>query len=223
MKQHLYYSFLLQQVIAETARSFVKLTEKKDAETSLHILRIAQYSYIIAKELRKRGAYQVSPRFMRELLWFAPLHDIGKIGVPDSVLLKPGRLDPSEWGVMETHVKIGEELIRSMQRGIGKTLDETILDTAIDLISSHHEKWDGSGYPRGLQGEEIPLSGRIVAAADVFDSLTNRRPYKEPYSIDESLNIIRQGKGSHFDPKIIDAFEGVLEEILQVYEQHKEL
>lgn len=223
VKQQLYYSFVLQQVIAEASRAFVKLTEKKDNETSLHILRMAQYSYLIAKQLKIMGSYQVSPRFMRELLWFAPLHDIGKIGVPDAVLLKPGRLDPSEWGVMETHVSIGEDVLLSMQRGIGKALDEVILDTAIDIIGSHHEKWDGSGYPRGLQGESIPLAGRIVAVADVFDALTSKRPYKDAYGVEEALEIIHQGRGSHFDPVILDAFDSALPEILEIYEHHKEI
>ncbi len=223
IKQHIYYTFVLQQTIAETARAFIKLTEKKDNETSLHIVRMAQYSHLLALQLFNSGAYEIRPRFIREILWFAPLHDIGKIGIPDSILLKPGPLSPDEWAVMETHVSIGEEVLRSMDRGIRNTTNSSHLLTAIDITGSHHEKWDGSGYPRGLQGESIPLAGRIVALADVFDALTSRRPYKEPFSPEQAVEIIRSGKGSHFDPLVVEAFEAAFPEFMRVYGSHKEI
>ncbi|ADK80557.1 HD-GYP domain-containing protein [Sediminispirochaeta smaragdinae] len=223
IKQNLYYTFVLQQVVAESATAFVKLTEKKDNETSLHILRMARYSYLIARQILNSGTYSISPRFIREILWFAPLHDIGKIGIPDSILLKPGPLTPAERNIMESHVTIGEEVIWSMDRGLRKTMEHSLLRTAIDIIKSHHEKWDGSGYPDGLRGESIPLAGRITAIADVFDALTSRRSYKEPFSVEKSLGIIRNGKGSHFDPVVVEAFETTLPEILAFYETHKEV
>lgn len=223
IKHHLFTSFILQQVIAESARGFVKLTEKKDNETSLHILRMSRYSYIIARQLRFSGAYDLAPSFMREMLWFSSLHDIGKIAVPDAILLKPGKLNSEEWAVMQSHVKMGEEVLRSMEKGISNTLERGILTTALDIISSHHEKWDGSGYPRGLVGASIPLAGRIVAVADVFDALTSKRPYKEAFSVEKALELIHENSGSHFDPKIVQAFDDAMDDIMEVYTRFKEV
>ncbi len=222
LRQNIYYQYLLQQVIAETAKSFVVLMAKKDNETSLHIARMSLYSYHIAKKLFEQER-QISPRLMREILWFAPLHDIGKIGIPDHILLKPGKLTEDEFEIMKEHVSIGEHVITKMDESLRATANLKALKTAIDLISSHHERWDGKGYPRGLAGRDIPLSGRIVAAADVFDALTSRRPYKEAFSIEKTLDIMRDSVGTQFDPWVFNAFEASLPQIMKIYEEYKEI
>ena len=222
LRQNLYYQYLIQQIIAETAKSFVILMAKKDNETSLHITRMSLYSYNIAKKLFE-SKNQIKPRLMREILWFSPLHDIGKIGIPDNILLKPGSLTHDEFEIMKQHVSIGESVITKMDESLQKTANLKALKTAIDLISSHHEKWDGTGYPRGLKGRDIPLSGRIVAIADVFDALTSRRPYKEAFSVEKTLDIMRSSVGTQFDPWVFAAFEACLPKILSIYEDYKEV
>lgn len=211
----LYSSYKVQQLIAKTAEGFVTLTREKDNETSNHIVRMSRYSYLIAKQLFSYG-HSITPRFMREILWFAPLHDIGKIGIPDDVLTKPGALNESEWNQMKQHVSIGENVIGSMNRGLKGAIAQGILDTGFEIVSTHHERWDGNGYPRGLVGEAIPLAGRIVAVADVFDALTSRRPYKPAFSVERALNILREERGKHFDPEVLRAFFDVLPSVESV-------
>jgi HD-GYP domain-containing protein (c-di-GMP phosphodiesterase class II) len=222
LKQHLYFHYLIQQIVASTANAFVKLMERKDNETSLHITRMSRYSHAIARRLAESDR-RVTPTMLREILWFAPLHDIGKIGIRDAVLLKPGKLDPEERRIIEEHVPIGVEVLQTMDRDLDRIIRLSLLPTALDIISGHHEKFDGTGYPAGLAGEDIPLAGRITAVADVFDALTSRRPYKEAMSVDKALEIMREGRGTHFDPKVFDAFLDALEEIREVYEAHKEV
>jgi HD-GYP domain-containing protein (c-di-GMP phosphodiesterase class II) len=180
------------------------------------------YSYTIAKKLFEQER-QIRPRLMREILWFSPLHDIGKIGIPDSILLKPGKLTDEEFEIMKGHVSIGESVITKMDESLHATVNLNALKTAIDLISSHHERWDGTGYPRGLKGRDIPLSGRIVAVADVFDALTSRRPYKEAFSIEKTMEIMRSSVKTQFDPWVFDAFEASMPKILSIYESYKEI
>jgi putative two-component system response regulator len=144
----------------------------------------------------------------------SPMHDIGKIGVPDQILLKPGKLTPEEFEKMKEHTLIGYKILSGS--------DSTLLKLASEIALSHHEKYDGSGYPYGLSGEEIPLSGRIVAVVDVFDALTSRRPYKEPYPNEKAYEIIRQGSGTHFDPKIVELFFGNLSEIVRIQKQYQD-
>lgn len=222
LTQTLYYHYLIQQIIAESSGAFVSLTEKKDNETSLHLVRMAKYSYILAKTLAPKNPL-ITPKFLREILWFAQLHDIGKIGIPDTILLKPGKLDEDEWEIMKTHVDIGEEIMRKMDKNLRLHGGLDVLSTAIDIITGHHEKFDGSGYPRSLSGEEIPVAGRIIALTDVFDALTSKRPYKEAFSVEKALSIMREGVGSHFDPTIFASFEESLDAILEVYENYKEV
>jgi putative two-component system response regulator len=128
----------------------------------------------------------------------SPMHDIGKIGIPDAILLKPGPLDPAEWEVMKTHTEIGAKILDSSS--------SNYLAAGRSIALAHHEKWDGSGYPAGLAGEDIPLFGRICAIADVFDALTSKRPYKEPYPNEKALEIMREGRGTHFQPELLDLF-----------------
>lgn len=163
---------------------------KRDSDTGAHNYRVAWLAASLGESLR------LPAKAMQSLIAGSFLHDAGKIGIPDAILLKPGRLSTDEMTIMRTHVALGEEIVR----GAGW------LDGARDVVSCHHEKWDGSGYPAGLAGTAIPLSARIFAIADVFDALTSRRPYKEPLSFDESIEILRQGRGAHFEPELLDRF-----------------
>ncbi|HSX69469.1 MAG TPA: HD domain-containing phosphohydrolase, partial [Pseudomonas sp.] len=144
----------------------------------------------------------------------APMHDVGKIGIPDAILQKNGKLDEAEWAVMRQHAQIGAEIIGEHDSGL--------LKTARIIALTHHEKWDGSGYPNGLKGEEIPLAGRIVAIADVFDALTSVRPYKPAWSLDDALDLLRRESGRHFDPELVELFIGQLPAILEVKERWAE-
>jgi putative two-component system response regulator len=148
------------------------------------------------------------------LLHASPMHDIGKIGIPDHILLKPGKLTPEEWEIMKTHATIGAHILEGD--------DSDVLTMAREIALSHHEKWDGTGYPRGLKGEEIPLAGRIVAMADVFDALTSERPYKQAWSVERALDYIRENRGRHFDPRIVDLFVKHLSEILVIRSRYAE-
>lgn len=163
---------------------------KRDSDTGAHNYRVAWVSAILGEALGLKGAA------MQSLILGSFLHDAGKIGIPDAILLKPGRLDEEEMRTMRTHVRQGEEIVS----GAGW------LDGARDVVACHHEKWDGSGYPQGLAGEAIPLAARIFAVADVFDALSSRRPYKQPLPPEEVLRILQEGRGSHFDPRVLDAF-----------------
>ena len=185
--------------------SLAKLAESRDPETGAHLERIREYCRILGDQLSRMEQFrdQVDADFVRTLYQTSPLHDIGKVGVPDEILLKPGRLTPEEFEVMKQHAAIG-----------GRTLDAALrahpraeyLRLARDIAWSHHERYDGTGYPRGLAGEEIPLAGRIVAVADVYDALTVKRVYKPAFSHEEAKAIIVEGRGTQFDPAIVDVF-----------------
>lgn len=176
------------QVVQRLGRA----SEYRDEETGKHILRISYITAILAKAL----GWSDDERDL--MLHASPMHDIGKIGIPDAILRKPGKLDAEEWAIMKTHAPIGAELLEG---------DESrLLTLAHDIALTHHERWDGSGYPNGLAGEEIPQSGRIVAIADVFDALTSERPYKEAWPVDSALDLIERERESHFDPKVVDVF-----------------
>jgi putative two-component system response regulator len=143
------------------------------------------------------------------ILYAAPMHDLGKIGIPNEILLKPTRLDAAEWEIMKQHAFIGAEILKGS--------DAEFIRMGETIALSHHEKWDGSGYPKGLKGIEIPIAGRITAIADVFDALTSRRPYKEPFCMEHSLAVIKNGRGVNFDPDVADAFLAVQDEIRTVF------
>ncbi len=192
----------------DTILRLSRAAEYKDEDTGAHILRMSNYSVAVA---RKMG---LGEKTVEAILYAAPMHDIGKIGTPDRILLKPGKLDPDEWEIMKKHATNGGRILVGSDAGFIK-LGEVIALT-------HHEKWDGSGYPKGLKGTQIPLIGRIVAIGDVFDALTSKRPYKEPFSLKKSYNIIREGRGSHFDPDVVDAFFEAEDEILKIKERYKD-
>lgn len=192
----------------ETIYRLSRAAEYKDEDTGAHILRTSNYSAAVASKMG------MNEKTVESILYAAPMHDIGKIGTPDRILLKPGKLDPDEWEIMKQHVDIGGRILEGSGTGFIK-LGEVIALT-------HHEKWDGSGYPRGRAGREIPLAGRIMAIADVFDALTTKRPYKEPFSLEKSYDIIRDSCGSHFDPEVVDAFFAVEEKILAIKEKYQD-
>jgi putative two-component system response regulator len=192
------------QVVQRLGRA----AEYRDNETGNHILRMSHSAVLLARRLGYDEAQ------CELLLHTSPMHDIGKIGIPDHILLKPGKLTAEEWEVMKTHTTIGAHILEGD--------DSDLLHCAREIALSHHEKWDGSGYPRGLAGEAIPLSGRIVALADVFDALTSERPYKKPWSVEESVAYIRDQSGSHFEPRIVEHFLASLPEILAIGERFAE-
>ena len=172
-----------------------RAAEYKDNETGMHVLRMSHFCHALAL------AIGCSPEWADDLLHAAPMHDVGKIGIPDAVLLKPGPLNEEEWKIMRAHPRIGAEIIGEHDSGI--------LQLARTVALTHHEKWDGSGYPAGLQGEAIPLAARIVALADVFDALTSVRPYKRAWSVDEAMAHIQAQAGKHFDPALVPVFVGL--------------
>jgi|GEM_PF-288794 len=179
-----------------------KLAESRDSDTGEHLERIRLYVVDLAKQLSRHND-TLSPSYIENLGLASSLHDIGKVGIPDQVLLKPGRLDPTEREVIEHHPQIGGDCLQAISEQLG---DDDFLEISREIAYAHHERWDGQGYPFHIAGEKIPLSARIVALADVYDALRSKRPYKEPMSHDKAREIIIQGRGSHFDPVIVDAF-----------------
>lgn len=181
-----------------------KTAEYKDPETGEHIARVAAYSLIMAKALGMNESLQ-------DILYHAaPLHDIGKVGIPDDILLKPGKLDDLEWVTMRTHTQIGYNILRRTR--------SKYLNAGAIIAYTHHERWDGSGYPSGLSGDKIPLLGRVVAIADVFDALTTKRPYKEAWGFDESIAELVKMSGHHFDPELVDIFMSQKDAIKEIYQ-----
>jgi len=176
----------------ETIFCLARAAEHRDPETGGHILRMAHYAQHIARVLG------LSVEQQELILAAAPMHDVGKVGTPDAILLKPGRLTEDEFEIMKLHASIGYEVLRAGS--------SPLLQVAAEIALTHHEKFDGSGYPRGLAGAAIPLFGRIVAVADVFDALTSERPYKKAWSVEQAIQLLRDGKGKHFDPRCVDAF-----------------
>jgi len=185
--------------------SLAKLAESRDPETGTHLERMREYCRVLAEHLSRHPKFadQVDGEYVQTIYLTSPLHDIGKVGIPDCVLLKPGRLTDREFSVMKKHTIIGGETLTAAAR---EHPGAEFLRMARDIALSHHEQLDGSGYPFGLAGEEIPLSGRIVALADVYDALTTKRVYKSAFSHDVARSIVLEGKGVHFDPDIVDSF-----------------
>ncbi len=197
----------LEESRADVIRSLGLASEYRDNETGLHIMRMTNFAQTIAKSLG------ISER-QRELLYIAaPMHDVGKIGIADAVLLKPGKLTADEFDIMKTHTDIGMTILE------GK---DELISAARDIAGSHHERWDGNGYPRGLKAEQIPLLARICAVADVFDALTSTRPYKAAWSIEDASNWIISESGRHFDPAVVEAFRQAMPEILRIKELYRD-
>jgi len=192
----------------EIIRRLGRAAEYKDNETGMHVIRMSLFCKFIAEDMGLDTQWC-------ELLYNAsPMHDIGKIGIPDAVLLKPGKLDADEWHIMKKHAEFGAEII-------GKH-ETPLLQMAEEIAICHHEKWDGSGYPNGLKGTDIPLSARIVAIADVFDALTSERPYKKAWSEERALTLLREESGRHFDPELIPHFFNSLSRVRDIQQKFKE-
>jgi len=189
------------------------VTHYRDEETGEHMARMSHYARLIASKLAEK--HQLSDAFLNYLLLYSPLHDIGKIAIPDTVLLKPGKLDESEWKIMKTHVDKGVEIIEKLihEFELGNTFHAAILK---NIVAYHHEKMDGSGYPYGLKGEDIPIESRIAAVADVFDALTADRPYRQAWSIEQAFSYLSENKGILFDMECVETFLSQREEILTI-------
>ena len=196
----------IKEASLETIYRLSMASEYKDKDTGAHIKRMSRYSAAVA---RRMGMDEST---IETILYAAPMHDLGKIGIPDLILVKPSMLDPMEWEIMKQHTVIGAKILKGS--------DAEFIRLGEIIALSHHEKWDGSGYPNSLKGIEIPIAGRITAIADVFDALTTKRPYKEPFSVEKSLDIIKVGRGSHFDPDVVDAFFAIQDEILTIKKQY---
>lgn len=205
----------LQQALAaldtanrEAIQHLSAAAEFRDDDTAIHIERMALYSAFIAKNMG------LGKKEVDLILTSSPMHDVGKIGVPDSILLKPGKLSADEWKIMQEHTTYGGAILCA---GVSD-----YMNTGAIIALSHHEKWDGSGYPSGLAGENIPLFGRICAVADVFDALTSKRPYKEAFPVATAVAIMKEGRGSHFDPTVLDAFLEHIKEASEIFERFKD-
>jgi putative two-component system response regulator len=201
-----------------TIFALAKLAESRDVETGHHLERVQCYSRLIAGELRRAGQYptEIDANFVNLIFETSPLHDIGKVAIPDCVLLKPGRLSDEEFEIMKSHTVLGAQTLEAAARKYPKA---RYLKMAREIAESHHEKFNGTGYPRGLKGADIPLAGRIVACADVYDALVSRRVYKEAFTHLTARSIILEGKGSHFDPVIVDAFLAVEAQFIAIQRQ----
>lgn len=212
-------AYLTKTIFNNITYTFAELVEKKDLETGDHINRMTKYSLVIAEHLYNANNtnYEVNSSFMQDMKLYAPLHDIGKVGIPDKILNKPGKFTPEEWIIMKEHANIGADIISNLRDSL-EYFGKDFYQMALDIIRHHHERWDGTGYPYGLKGEEIPLSARIVAIADVFDALASKRSYKEKMPFEECVQIILESRGSHFDPVLVDAFEESLSEIRKIYD-----
>ncbi|MDD4906791.1 MAG: response regulator [Methylobacter tundripaludum] len=192
------------QVVQQLGRA----AEYRDNETGNHILRMSHISALLAKSIGWNEAD------CELILHASPMHDIGKIGIPDHILLKPGKFEPEEWEIMKTHAVIGANILEGD--------DSELMKCAGEIALTHHEKWDGSGYPYGLSGEAIPLVGRIAALADVFDALTSVRPYKEAWTVEAAIDLIKENRGTHFDPELVTVFLEQLPGILKIRDQFSE-
>jgi putative two-component system response regulator len=197
--------------------SLAKLAEARDPETGAHLERIREYCRVLALHLSHSSKHrEIDGDFVQTLYMTSPLHDIGKVGIPDSILLKPGPLTREEFEIMKQHAVIGGT---TLEAAAAAHPTAKYLQIARDIAFTHHEKFDGTGYPFGLSGEQIPLCGRIVALSDVYDALTSPRVYKPAFSHDVAKNIILEGKGKHFDPEIVEAFEANEERFIEIHAQ----
>lgn len=215
-------TIVMEGLIVAAVEGLAKLAESRDPETGDHLVRMSLYSAILAEELGKDGVHRerITPAYVRDVFRFAPMHDIGKVGIRDDILLKPGRLDPDERTEMERHPVIGGQVLRRSEEQMN-ALGHSIFRIGIEIAEGHHEKFDGSGYPDGLEGEAIPLAARIIAVADVLDALTSKRPYKEAWPMEKALETIDNDAGKHFDPAVVAALHRALPRVMEIYERLK--
>lgn len=198
----------LHETRLQVVRHLGRAAEYRDNQTGLHIVRMSKMAALIGE------AAGLSEYECDLLLNAAPMHDIGKLGIPDNILLKPGKLEPEEWEIMQTHAQIGADILSGD--------DSELLIMAEEIALTHHEKWNGKGYPKGLKGEEIPLSSRLCALSDVFDALTSGRPYKKAWSVEKAVDLIKEESGRHFDPALVEHFITLLPEMVALKEKYAE-
>jgi putative two-component system response regulator len=190
----------------EIIRRLGRAAEFKDNETGLHVIRMSHYTRLMVESMN------ISEEWADLVFHAAPMHDIGKIGIPDAVLLKPGKLDEEEWNIMRRHPEYGAAIIGDH--------NSPLLAMSQEISMSHHEKWNGTGYPNGIKGSDIPLSGRVVAIADVFDALTSERPYKKAWTVEKAVSVIEQDAGTHFDPELVPVFKKILPEAIKIKDEY---
>ena len=195
-------TYELEETRREAILRLGRAAEYRDNETGMHVIRMSRLSALLAKEIG------LSEQECQLILQASPMHDVGKIGIPDNILLKPGKLDDKEWKTMKMHPEIGAKILSGSR--------SELMQMAESIALSHQERWDGSGYPYGLKGEEIPLAGRIVAVADVFDALTSKRYYKDAFSVEESMKIIEDSSGKDFEPRLVEAFKNALPQMIKI-------
>ncbi|MBQ7201065.1 MAG: HD domain-containing protein, partial [Eubacterium sp.] len=197
------------------------MVESRDSDTGAHVQKTAAYVKIIVEGLEKKGYYphKITPKFKSDVVRSAPLHDIGKIHIPDNVLNKPGKLTKEEFEIMKTHTTAGR---RILENAISTTEGDNYLKEARNMAAYHHERWDGKGYPEGIHGEVIPLSARIMSVADVFDALTSPRVYKPAFPLEEAISIMEEGKGTQFDPKCVEVFFEALPEVKVILRKYNQ-
>lgn len=203
-----------------TISSLTTLSRIRDNESGLHLTRTSKFVEMIANAFNDANGKEIIPVHKIDLMaQCAPLHDIGKVAIPDEILLKPGPLTPEEYEVMKKHPAYGRETLITEDTGLG---DREFMDTAVNVVYRHHEKWDGSGYPEGLAGNEIPIEARIMAIADAYDAITSKRVYKDAYPHEKALKILQQDAGTHFDPALVQAFLRVEQDIHAVAELYRD-
>jgi putative two-component system response regulator len=224
-RQNTYLEDLVKKKVEEifdsqlsTIIAVTKLAESRDDETGCHIDRTRGFCRMLAEKMGENSCYadSISADFIVRIYHAAPLHDIGKVGIPDQILLKPGRLTSDEFSIVKTHTILGAGTLESVQK---RYPENEFINMGIQIARSHHERWDGKGYPDGLSGEKIPLSARIMAVADVYDALRSRRPYKQPFSHEKACDIIQQDAGTHFDPAVVAAFVSLESEFADLWER----
>lgn len=205
-------------VFNKITNGFSELVEKKDNETGEHILRMVRYSTLLARKIyaKQLPDYPITERMIMEIERSASVHDIGKVGIPDAILKKPGKLSDEEWIIMRTHPSIGADIFKSIRDGL-KAFDPELYRVSEEITRSHHERWNGTGYPQGLKGHAIPLVARIVTIADVFDAITSKRVYKAAFDLDASFELLESMKGKELDPTLVDIFLDSREEIIDIY------
>ena len=200
-------AYFTKVILARITNSFAELVDNKDNETGDHINRMVAYSVAVANGLMEKNipGYEVTPKFVLEIERNASSHDIGKVAIPDAILKKPGKLTQDEWVIMKTHAEVGADIFKTLREGL-QVFEADFYRFAEEIARHHHERWDGTGYPDGLSGTEIPLSARIVAIGDVFDALTSKRHYKDPFGFENSVQIIKESAGTHLDPVLVEVF-----------------
>ncbi len=222
MREVRYYAEATSKMQNGLIITMADMVENRDSDTGAHIQKTAAYVKIIVDGLKKKGYYleKLTPKYMSAVVMSAPLHDVGKIHVPDAILNKPGKLDPDEFEIMKTHTTAGKKI---MEQAISTVSGENYLKEARNMAAYHHERWDGKGYPDGLHGQVIPLSARIMAVADVFDALTSPRIYKPAFPLEKALEILQEGAGTQFDPKVVEVFMDSLTEVKVVLKKYQEM